>query len=41
MLDAIVQRVEHVASEDCPCNPVVKPVEREDGSIGWVYVHHA
>lgn len=26
---------------DCPCGPEVQPVEREDGSIGWVYLHNA
>lgn len=35
--------VEHEADDDgeCPCGPEVQPVEREDGSIGWVYVHNA
>lgn len=27
--------------EDCPCGPTVEPVEREDGSCGWVIVHHS
>ena len=26
---------------DCPCGPEVQPVERDDGSIGWVYIHSA
>lgn len=26
---------------DCPCGPEVQPVEREDGSIGWLYLHNA
>lgn len=28
-------------SEDCICGPRVEPVKREDGSIGWVVIHHA
>lgn len=28
-------------SEDCWCGPRLEPVERDDGSIGWVYVHHS
>ena len=27
--------------DNCPCGPNVEPVEREDGSFGWLYVHHA
>lgn len=26
---------------DCPCGPLVIPVEAEDGSMGWQVVHHA
>lgn len=26
---------------DCPCGPTTKPVPREDGSFGWIVVHHA
>jgi len=33
--------VEHTESEDCVCGPEVIPVQREDGSYGWVYSHHA
>jgi len=32
--------IEHIASEDCVCGPRVEPVELDDGSIAWVYVHH-
>lgn len=28
-------------SEDCPCGPTPDPVKREDGSVGWVLVHHS
>jgi hypothetical protein len=26
---------------DCVCGPEVRPVTREDGSIGWLLVHHS
>jgi hypothetical protein len=33
--------IEHDLTDDCPCGPAQQPVKREDGSIGWVVVHHA
>lgn len=35
--------VEHELDDDgdCPCGPEAQPVERKDGTIGWVYVHNA
>lgn len=34
--------IEHVeVSEGCPCGPAVEAVFREDGSNGWVIVHHS
>lgn len=39
--------VEHdtsTAEPDCICGPVIEPATREvndDGSIGWVLVHHS
>jgi hypothetical protein len=32
--------IEHDA-EDCTCGPTVEPVQREDGSTGWLYIHHS
>jgi hypothetical protein len=26
---------------DCPCGPTTAPVERPDGSIGWLVTHHS
>jgi len=26
---------------DCPCGPTCQPVARDDGSFGWMYVHHS
>jgi hypothetical protein len=28
-------------SEDCWCGPHVEGVFRDDGSNGWLYVHHS
>jgi hypothetical protein len=27
--------------EDCPCGVTVDPVQRDDGSYGWVIIHHS
>ncbi len=32
---------QHEMTEDCMCGPRLEPVEREDGSIGWIVAHHA
>lgn len=26
---------------DCPCGPTPEPVTHDDGSVGWVIVHHS
>lgn len=26
---------------DCACGPTVRPEKREDGSVGWLIVHHS
>jgi hypothetical protein len=31
----------HVLSDDCPCRPRTEPVQRDDGGIGWLHVHHS
>jgi hypothetical protein len=33
--------IEHETSPDCLCGPECEPVERDDGSFGWLYVHHS
>jgi hypothetical protein len=33
--------VEHETSDDCPCGPTAQPVTRDDGSVGWVMLHHS
>lgn len=36
--------VEHdtsTAEPDCACGPRVRPEKRDDGSVGWLIVHHS
>lgn len=33
--------IEHEADGGCPCGPTSEPVERVDGSIGWLLIHHS
>jgi hypothetical protein len=33
--------IEHEASDECPCGPRPQSVTRDDGSIGWLQVHHS
>ena len=33
--------IEHDSNEDCVCGPMYMPRERDDGSFGYVYVHHS
>lgn len=39
-IDDLIER-ETGTDSDCPCGPEVQPVEREDGSIAWLYHHNA
>lgn len=33
--------IEHLTDgSGCPCGPTDDPVERDDGSYGWVAIHH-
>ena len=38
-----VDAIEHDTSSgsECPCGPTTEAMFREDGSNGWVIVHHA
>jgi hypothetical protein len=29
------------AGDTCICGPATEPVERDDGSYGWLIVHHS
>lgn len=34
--------IEHETHHDtCACGPAVEPVTRDDGSVGWLYIHHS
>ena len=34
--------VEHdTDADDCICGPTTKPVVRDDGSTGWLIIHHS
>ena len=42
-VEPINDLIEHINDEngDCPCGPEIRPVEREDGSINWLFFHHS
>lgn len=31
----------HESDSDCVCEPECEPVARDDGSMGWLYIHHS
>jgi hypothetical protein len=33
--------IKHDTVGDCPCGPQPQSVKRDDGSIGWLQVHHS
>lgn len=34
--------IEHdTDTEDCVCGPTTQPVERDDGGMSWLIVHHS
>lgn len=33
--------IKHELADECPCGPQSRPVERDDGSIGWLMVHNS
>ena len=33
--------LDHVTADDCLCGPGQQAVVRDDGSVGWVVVHHS
>ena len=33
--------LDHEDTDDCPCGVTIEPVERKDGSIGWLHIHHS
>lgn len=39
--DDIVGHDIDATEADCVCGPRTEPVERDDGSMGWLIVHHS
>ena len=39
--DDLVDHDTSSAEPDCVCGPEVKPVTHDDGSVGWLLVHHS
>lgn len=37
----LLDTVDHTHDDDCLCGPRFEAVHRDDGSIGWVVVHHS
>lgn len=37
----VADLIDHDTERECVCGPATKPVERGDGSIGWLAVHHS
>jgi hypothetical protein len=33
--------IEHELTDDCACSPKSLPITRDDGSCGWVVMHHS
>jgi len=33
--------IEHDINEECACGPTPRAEKRDDGSVGWVIVHHS
>lgn len=34
-------QIQHQLDDDCICGPSIEPVQRDDGSIGWLFTHHS
>lgn len=37
----VADLIAHAEDDTCPCGPRWEPVKRDDGSVGWVVVHHS
>ena len=38
----VADLIEHVVDGgDCWCGPTTEPVSRDDGSMGWLVIHHS
>jgi hypothetical protein len=39
-IDDLIQH-DSSGGQACVCGPTTQPVKREDGSMGWLIVHHS
>ncbi len=40
-IDDLIRHDSMTDEPDCVCGPEIQPVEREDGSMAYVLVHHS
>lgn len=40
-VDDLIDHDTNGGEPGCACGPETRPVQREDGSMGWVVVHHS
>lgn len=40
-LGDLIEHDTRTAEADCLCGPETQPVKRDDGSMGWLIVHHS
>jgi hypothetical protein len=40
-LGDLIDHDTRTSDSGCPCGPETRPVKRDDGSYGWLLVHHA
>lgn len=36
----VLDKIQH-ETDDCVCQPQTEPIERDDGSVGWLITHAA
>ncbi|WP_341719954.1 hypothetical protein QQG74_09710 [Micromonospora sp. FIMYZ51] len=37
----VADLIDHDTAGDCPCGPQIERVVRDDGSDGWLHIHHS
>lgn len=40
-VDDLIAHDTSTSEPDCPCGPRAEPAKREDGSVGWLIIHHS
>ena len=38
--DDLMEHSTGTRNEDCVCGPESQPLKRDDGSMGWLIIHH-